>query len=79
MFIIWKCNIHSFFIVFCFAQSGITPTKFRVFTLHLAYKAEDREQLFSFFMSKSPKINLSSANMITIMLIGICDDIFFTN
>ena len=30
-------------------------------------------------MSKSPKITLSSANMIIIMLIGICDDFFFTN
>ena len=36
MFIIWKCNMHSFFIVFCLAKIGVTSTKFRVFTLDLA-------------------------------------------
>ena len=36
MFIIWKCNIHTFFIVFCLAQIGVTSTKSRVFTLDLA-------------------------------------------
>ena len=46
------------------------------FLIGFSLKAENRERLFSFFMSKSLKIALSSTNMIIMMLIGICDDIF---